>query len=283
MVSERKALEIKWAEEFVQGIKNDPHPSVQFKDDIRPITDMKDMITGSCEIFADNVAYLVKDKKGGEYREIKYRQVIEDVNGLGTALMAGGLKGKRIAVIGENSYMWEMAYLATICGIGIIVPLDKELSASELKQLVVAADVSCVFFDKKFEEMFKEMKASGDTSLEVLVNMHADSSNAEVLSWKELVETGKNMVASGDRTFIDAEVYNDEMSILLFTSGTTGISKGVMLSHKNIAADIMTAPSVFGVHPTDRFFSFLPVHHTYACTCDFMIPLYKGASIAICE
>ena len=97
------------------------------------------------------------------------------------------------------------------------------------------------------------------------------------------MEEGKKLVESGDRSFIDAEIYADEMSVLLFTSGTTGIAKGVMLSHRNICEDLMSAPTILNVNTWDIFFSVLPVHHTYECTCGFLMPLYKGASIAYCE
>ena len=99
----------------------------------------------------------------------------------------------------------------------------------------------------------------------------------------ELIEEGKQRVLEGDRTYLDAEIYADEMGVLLFTSGTTGIAKGVMLSHTNICSDLMSAPTMLYVDPTDIFFSVLPIHHTYECTCGFLMPLYKGASIGYCE
>ncbi len=278
----QKAQNRAWAEHFVETIQNSADPTVKYRDS-RPITDIKDMLESSCREFAENTAFLVKDKKGGEYRPIKYKEALADVNGLGTALIAGGLKGKRISVIGENSYQWAVSYLAAVCGTGIVVPLDKELSPSELKQIVQQAEVSCVIFDAKHEETFRRMKKDGDTSIEVLIAMDAKDSTSEVFAWKDLVESGKNMVLTGNREFMEAQIDIDEMSILLFTSGTTGISKGVMLSHRNIAADLMTAPTVLLVKPTDMFFSLLPLHHTYECTAGFLMPLYKGASIAYCE
>jgi len=287
MISEKEYKELRQkdmerAMAVVEGINNSKDPDVKYKES-RPITDIKHMFETSCELYAENPAFWVKDKRGGEYRPIKYKEALVDVNGLGTALIAGGFKDKRIAVMGENSYQWAITYLATVCGVGVIVPIDKELSAKEVKNILVSAEVSCVVFDKKHEETFKEIKAEGDTKLECLINMQAESSNNEVLALKELVEAGKNMVLSGNREFLDAQIFTEEMRVLLFTSGTTGASKGVMLSHKNIAHDLMVAPTVLLVKPTDKFFSFLPVHHTYECTCGFLMPLYKGASIAYCE
>lgn len=280
---ELKASELKRAEAVVEALNTSSDPYVVYKTS-RPITDLKHMLNTSVELYGDNVAFRQRFEKDKPFREITYREALDTVNGLGTALIAHGLKGKRISVIGENCYQWATSYLAAVCGTGVVVPLDKELSAEELKQLIIEADVSAVLFAKKYEKMFKEMMASGDTGLEMLVNFSpADECGEGVFSWESLVEEGKKLVESGDRSFIDAEIYADEMSVLLFTSGTTGIAKGVMLSHRNICEDLMSAPTILNVNTWDIFFSVLPVHHTYECTCGFLMPLYKGASIAYCE
>ena len=280
---ELKASELKRAEAVVEALNTSSDPYVVYKTS-RPITDLKHMLNTSVELYADNVAFRQRFEKDKPFREITYREALDTVNGLGTALMAHGLKGKRISVIGENCYQWATSYLAAVCGTGVVVPLDKELSAEELKQLIIEADVSAVIFAKKYEKMFKEMMASGDTKLELLVNFSpAEQCGEGVSSWESLVEEGKKLVEGGDRSFIDAEIYADEMSVLLFTSGTTGIAKGVMLSHRNICEDLMSAPTILNVNTWDIFFSVLPVHHTYECTCGFLMPLYKGASIAYCE
>lgn len=282
MLNEKKTGAMEWAEELVAKINADERAYVKYKES-RPITDIKHMIETSAELFGDNVAFMQKDNNNEPYRKILYREALVDVNGLGTALISKGLKGKRIAVIGENCYQWATSYLAAVCGTGIVVPLDKELSAEELKNLVIRADVECVLFQKKFEDMFKKMKDSGDTKLNVLVNFTSEEEKDGVYSWSQLVKEGKKLVEEGNIEFTDAEIDNEAMSIILFTSGTTGKSKGVMLSHKNIAADLMIAPTVFKVFPTDIFFSVLPLHHTYECTCNFLMPLYKGAAIAYCQ
>lgn len=281
---ELKKMEMKRAESVIEALNTSKDPYVVYKTS-RPITDLKHMLNTSVELYADNVAFRQRFVKDEPFREITYREALETVNGLGTALIAHGLKGKRISVIGENCYQWATSYLAAVCGTGVVVPLDKELSAQELKQLVIEADVAAVLFTKKYDKMFKDMMASGDTKLELLVNLNGSAGDeAEgILSWEGLVEEGKKLVEGGDRSFIDAEIYADEMSVLLFTSGTTGIAKGVMLSHRNICEDLMSAPTILNVNTWDIFFSVLPVHHTYECTCGFLMPLYKGASIAYCE
>jgi len=277
-----KAAEMKRAKHFVKELNESSDPYVRYRES-RPITDIKQMFETSAELYGDNTAFMQKFHKDEPYTSITYKEALADVNGLGTAFINRGLKGRRIALIGETCYQWESSYLAVINGTGIAVPLDKELSPKELEQLVMDAEVSAVVFGKKYEEMFLEMKASGRTGLEVLVNFDAEEHSGEVLSWKQLIAEGKNLMAQGDRQFLDAEINGDEMSVLLYTSGTTGIAKGVMLSHYNIAFDLMSAPTILKVNPDDIFFSVLPVHHTYECTCAFLMPLYKGAAIAYCQ
>lgn len=282
MTSEYKAVKMKWAEGIVAGIEADQRQYVKYKES-RPITDIKHMIETSAELYGDNTAFMQKDRNDSPYRKITYREMLEDVNGLGTALIAKGLKGKRIAVIGENCYQWAVSYLAAVCGTGIVVPLDKELGEKELKELIIRAEVACVLFAGKFEKMFQRMKEAGDTCLNILVNFNSEEHSDDVYSWKVLKDEGKQLLKAGNREFADAEIDHDEMEIILFTSGTTGASKGVMLSHKNIAADLMIAPTVLKVYTWDVFFSVLPLHHTYECTAGFLMPLYKGAAIAYCQ
>ena len=166
---------------------------------------------------------------------------------------------------------------------GVVVPLDKELMPSELKQLVVDAEVSCVIYDQKYEDVFMKMKESGKTDIKVLINMNLDKNTEKAYSLKELIHEGEKFISDGNKDFLNAQINSDEMSIILFTSGTTGVSKGVMLSHRNIAEELMTAPTLVEIRPTDIFFSILPMHHTYECTCGFLLPLYKGSAVAYCE
>lgn len=281
-MTEKRKKAIAWAEGVVEKVNDDPRPYVKCKES-RPITDLKDLLNSSAQLYGDNTAYLQKWDPAGEFEPIKYKQVLEDVNALGSALLTKGLKGKRVAVIGPNCYQWCSAYLAVTGGIGCIVPLDKELNAAELKNQIKISEVSGIFFDKKHLETFKAIKADEDTGLDVLVNYDADEEHDGVFSWKQLIAEGKKLIADGDRSYIDAEVDNEIMSVLLFTSGTMGKPKGVMLSQKNLCAELMIAPTIFDLEQTDRYLSFLPLHHTYECTCCFLMAIYKGASVAFCQ
>ena len=281
-VSEKRKRAIEWAEEVVSYVDNDPRPIVKCKES-RPITDIKDLLVSTTELFGDNVAYWQKWDRKGEFEPITYKETLADVNGIGTWMMDKGLTGKRVAVIGPNCYQWCSTYLAVTGGIGCIVPLDKELSEEELKNQLQRAEASAVVFDRRHLDVFKNIYNSGETNLEILVNFDADEEIDGVLSWRQLMEEGKKMVEEGDTSYIDAEVDNEAMSILIFTSGTTGTPKGVMLSQKNVCAELMIAPTIFTLEPTDIYLSFLPLHHTYECTCCFLMAIYKGSAVAFCQ
>lgn len=262
--------------------------------EIREVVSLKDMLNSSAELYAQNPAFLIKKEKGGEYFTIKYSQVKNDVDALGTKLLSMGLKDAKIAIIGENCYEWIISYFAVVNGTGVVVPLDKELSRDEIYNLLKVADCKAVFFTKGYEEYFKdyniefkiEMKVYGDrTDLSQTLN---DSENPPVnehgiLSWESLVSSGESLISYGDKTFIDAVIDPLEMKIILFTSGTTDAAKGVMLCHNNIVSNIIDTSKLVNIRPHDRTLSILPIHHTFESTMGMTLILYRGASAAFYE
>lgn len=280
---ELKAAERKAAAAHVKALQNSTDKYVRYPQQLRPVADLKEMLESSAAMYGDAPAFMQKFTRNAPYTSISFKQVLEDVNGLGTALINRNMKGKRIAVIGETCYQWESSYLAVINGTGIVVPLDKELDARDLEQQIIEAEVSGVIFSPKYEKIFKPMMAAGNTKLEMLVNFEAKENTEEVLSWKALIEEGKQLIAEGDRQFLDAEINGREMATLLFTSGTTGVAKGVMLSHYNMISVIIGALSMIKINKGEVMFSVLPVHHTYECTVGFLAPLYAGATVAYCQ
>ena len=221
-----------------------------------------------------------------EYRRIIYKEFREEVDRLGTALTELGLKGAKIGVIGENRYEWCLSYLAVTCGCGVIVPIDKELHADEVAMILNQSEAEVLIFSGKiFDKNLQDALKLNDT-VRILICMDEerhDAENKEYFTIGELLQRGARLLENGDRSYLDAEIDSHAMSVLLFTSGTTGVAKGVMLSQRNICADIESVTQCLDNDCTDSVLSILPIHHTYECTCDFLEILYMGARIAFCD
>ena len=249
------------------------------------IRDFKDMLKKSGELYGDRVAFKFKTEVPGVFKTISHKEVREMIDCLGTSLISLlNLKGKRIAVIGENRYEWEVAYLAVTAGTGIVVPLDKALPENELESLIRRSEVEAIFYSKKYEEVLKALAKDGNIKLKHLICMDAVEHNDGIYSFNELIEKGKELIAEGDRSFIDAEVDPEAMTIMLFTSGTTSVSKAVMLCQRNICANLMDVDNaLYQITCEDSMLSFLPIHHVFECTIGFLLNLYKGMSTAFCD
>ena len=268
-------------------IDNWSNPRVQYRGHHIPV-DLKDMLETTVARFPERALFKQKFNRNEPFREITFRQVLDDVYALGTAFLDLGLREKKIGVIRKNSYQWCETYLAVTGGVGVIVPLDKELHEEELKQLTVKGELSAVItVENKYYETFKAIKESGESQLEYVINvaMEEDESLKDgYISWNKLRETGRKAVHNGDRKYIDAPVVNTDLSVILFTSGTTDVSKGVMLNQKNLVLDTYLAQTLLEVRQgEDTFFSILPLHHTYECTATFLECVYNGATMAICQ
>ena len=246
------------------------------------VRDLKDMLNKTRELYGDRPGYKIKIEEG-KYETYTHNEIRDMVDYLGTALINLGLKDKRIAVIGENRYEWELAYLSVVCGTGIVVPLDKSLPANELEELVERSEVEAIFYSKKYEEIVEKIKYSEKNKLKHLISMDTDIHKEGIYSQKELIEKGKEFLENGDRRFIEAEINPEEMSIMLFTSGTTSKSKVVALSHRNMVSNVMDFASVLDIDSNDRILSFLPLHHVFECTVGMLYSLYIGAERSFCE
>ena len=242
---------------------------------------IRDVIKNAVKKYPENNAFILKNKKDKdiEYKKITYKQFDEDIDSLGTELVNLGLKGKRIAIIGKNRYEWIVSYLATINGTGIVVPLDKGLPESEVESSLIRSKADCIIFEESYTEMIQNIKASGNTNIKEYICMDKQEN---FTSLEELIEKGKRLLKEGNREFLDSKISPTEMSIILFTSGTTSMSKAVMLSHKNIASNIYAMTKCEDIRSTDTNIAFLPFHHTFGCTGILMF-LSLGATNVFCD
>ena len=228
---------------------------------------LKQMLHASAERFGDKTLFM--EKRGGEYQKTGFRRYCNDVDALGTALCAKGLAGKRIIVTGENCYHWVLAYMAVICGVGVVVPVDKEIPAEEMANIAHVCEASAVIFSSKLEAKINAIDASVE-------RISFDDLDA-------LIPEGKRLIKQGNRDYLDAEIDPNVLASLIFTSGTTGVSKGVMLSHRNICFNLSEMCSMVYIDDQDTFLSVLPLHHTYECTCGFLCQVYRGCTVAFSE
>lgn len=247
---------------------------------VRNLHTVQEILLTSAHIFADRPAFKVKHKKGGEYHDITYRQFKEDVDAFGTYLISKGLDGKKIGIIGANSYQWTVAYFAILSGVGILVPLDKDLKKDEINNLAKRANIAALIHTKKYNEYIEDL----DFELRVKTTVYQDASKAEdpqYMLW--MIEEGKKLLKQGNTDFIDKKTEPDAFASLLFTSGTTGTPKGVMLSNENLVFSVLAPSRIVDIKEGDVSLSILPAHHTFESTINMLTIFFQGGSIAFCE
>lgn len=251
----------------------------------REVKTYREMIEYSTKNYAKNIAYTYKKDytaKEIEYVEKTYEQVGKDVKAFSTLLLNKNLEGKRVVLIGNNRYEWCITYFATTTGNMVIVPMDKALPDNEIESLVKRSEAEVAVFDKKYAEVMKKIKKDDSTNLNMLICMD-EIEDIEIEKFSDLLNKGNKLVESGDKKYDKIKVNPNEMSIMLFTSGTTNEPKAVMLSQKNICANLTDIACWVKLYPTDRLLSFLPIHHTFECTITFLYGFYSGCTVAFCD
>lgn len=250
--------------------------------EVRQIESIRDMLIGSCKIFADRTAYLKKQKKSMPYEPVTYAEFKEMVWNLGTKFLDMGLAGRKIAIISDSRFEWCPAYMATVCGDMTVVPIDRELPADDMISLIRLSKATAIVYTGKLSETLKDIK-SEIPEIEYLINMDNKDLRDDELYLYDLISEGKELRDNGDTSYDEIEVDNTAARIILFTSGTTSFAKGVLLSHKNIASNLMAMCSMVDIKKTDVFLATLPLHHTYASTCGIMAPLFRGSCVAFAD
>ena len=252
------------------------HPATKFEN-------IKDMIENAIKLYPNNNAFIIKHKNGKEvkYENISYSRFQEEVNALGTGLLNLGLKDKRIAIIGKNCYEWALTYVTTLNGVGIAVPLDKGLPENEIELLLQRSHSDVIVFDKEYIDIMKRLKEKNSTDVKKYICMNKIESEG-ILNIKDIINEGKKSLEEGNEEYINSKIDNKKMATIVFTSGTTAKSKGVMLSHYNIACDINDMNQVEDFRSTDTNIAFLPYHHTFGSTA-LLLFLADGITNVFCD
>lgn len=264
--------------------KNQKHKRNKPYEDATHYKTVKEFFYLSAKKYPNEDCILEKTSHKEPYKITTYKEFKKDVDGLGTALIKLlGLKDKRVVIIGETQYGWYVSYMAMLCGVGIAVPTDKELPENELENIIRRSRASAIIYSPKKEGDIKKIREN-IPDVEYFIEMKSDKPlDGKDVGLNTLINLGKNIVNSGDKSFEEIKIDPDEFKILFWTSGTTSNSKGVMLNNRNLAENVNAITAYVKVYPSDIFFSVLPLHHCYESTIGFIFPLAVGAGIAICE
>ena len=229
------------------------------------------------EEYGENIAF--KFKKDGNLEEITYKKFVEDIKKVAEKVISSDVR--RVAVIGNNRYEWCTTYLGvTTAGI-IIVPLDKALTDKEIEKLLKRSEADAIVYDEKYQAAVDEAIAQG---CNIKYKICMDKTNTPgVINYEDILKDGEKIISSGKAKYDDVKLKENEMYVMLFTSGTTNEPKAVMLSQENICKNVSNYQYNFLVYQTDTLLSFLPIHHTFECSITFLYGTFCGATIAFCE
>lgn len=241
--------------------------------DVPKIESFQEILKSSYSKYPNKLA--LEDLNPTPINRVTFRELYEYVIRFGKALKSLGLKERsHIALIGENRVQWGISILAITTFNYVIVPIDRNLKENEILNILHLSDAKAAIFSENYREIFLTHKNT-IKSLEYYIDMDLEKEEDGVLSMTELINKQRFDEKKDDFPQIDPK----ELASLIFTSGTMGASKGVMLSQYNICSNIVDMLSMVQILPEDRFLSVLPIHHTYECTCGFLCPMYAGASV----
>ncbi len=226
----------------------------------------------------DKIGY--KFREDNEIKEVSYKDFRRTTLNIGTALFGMGLTGKHIAMLGENSYNWICVYLTVLQSDGVFVPVDKELAPEPMSYVLNESDTEVLFYTKRFDEFIKENRDKFP-KIQTFIAIDAEEDTEEAYSYKKLIEKGNALYESGDRSFENIEKDVKDMRMLVYTSGTTGLAKGVMLSEYNLVASVYYGLQVSTIYETGL--SVLPYNHTYEAVPGILVSIHHHATLCINE
>ena len=256
--------------------------------------DFRVVIDESVRDYGDREAYIVKTKREtanepAEYDHVTFKRFKEETRILGTALLDLFPAGSHIAVMGENRFEWCLSYLSVITSGDVVVPVDKELNKEEICHVLSESGACCIIVsDKIYAKALKDaLPELPNVKLCVLMDKGDEPEEqigeAKLTRFDSLMKKGRELLEAGDTKYDEIVIDPEAMSVLIFTSGTTGVSKGVMLSQKNILTDMTSVMQCLEHTCEDSMLSILPIHHTYECTTTFLVSYRMGVRVAFCD
>lgn len=245
--------------------------------EVTKINSINELLEIAVKEAGDNLAF--KYKNGNKIIEVTYNDFQNDTINLGTALHSLGITSSHVAVIGENSYDWITVYLTILKSNNVIVPVDKELPISDIIYVLSHSDSEVLFYSKKFEKYIDELTPKLP-NIKYFIGFDVKEDTSKILSYKNLLEKGKNLFNNGDTSYSSIKKEDtSKLKMLVYTSGTTGMAKGVMLSEHNLVSCVYYGLQVSTVYST--CLSVLPYHHTYEAVAGLLVALHHHSTICI--
>jgi long-chain acyl-CoA synthetase len=234
--------------------------------------DFRELLDGCADRFGDDPAFQIKIRRETKtapaaYRTRSFREVRSDVDALGAALWCRGMQGKRLAIIGKNRYEWILGYWTHLCGLGIAVPLDKDLPLEELEQSLIKAKADALYFDLAHMPLVEKLQANEAFSH---MQFFCMDDAAGFPSTQGMIEEGSSD-AEALAGYRSLPVDGKALAVILFTSGTSGLAKAVLLTQFNMTHNIWAVLSAEDLRHGDVNMAFLPYHHTFGSTGQTMM------------
>lgn len=252
------------------------------------IDDMRSLVEESAQNFSDSIAISYKENYWDkEVRKVTFSQWRDDVRNLGTALISYGFREENIAILGENTYGWCCAFFAVMATGSVTVPVDKELPVEDIDGIITTTGTKVLIYGKASESKVKEILRNGGLKTVEMIISVASSNSIEaselggrtLKTLEEVQAEGAGLYASGDNSYYDYKIDVNKLASIVFTSGTTGKGKGVMLSQANIALDMTLGMYNFDI--TRKTLHVLPPHHTFGSTVNYVGHLSQGCEVYI--
>ena len=246
---------------------------------VTKVSSIKEMLEIAVKEAGDKNAFEYRDEVNHDkIVEVTYKNFVKDTDELGTALASLGMENKHIAMIGENSYKWLTVYLTVLKSTGVFVPIDRELPCKDIINVLKHSDSEVLFYSEKYEKWIQEIKTNVP-NIKFFIGLNRHENEENLLSYDIFKQTGKTVLEQGSKIYTDLKDDENKLKLLVYTSGTTGTPKGVMLTEHNLISVVYYGLQVADIG--EKCLSVLPYHHTYEAVAGILVELHKHSTICI--